>query len=135
MNGKNLRQRYLILIVCFCAGIFSGCAGDSSKENKISFSLNDPQRERVGAEDFMPEQVRVVFSRSCQSCHGPDGRGIAAIAPGLHRAGHRDAAEWDKYLRNSRDAHPVGHPPPLWLDADEIKAMATYLDSLTQRNR
>ncbi len=108
---------------------------DTAKEDKVSFSLDDSQRERAGAEDFMPEQVRIVYNRSCASCHGPDGRGIAAIAPGLHRAKHRSAPEWDKYLRGSRNAHPVGHPPPLWLDGDEMKAMAAYLDSLTQRNQ
>jgi cytochrome c len=123
----------LILTVCLCALFFSGCASDSAKEDKINFGLTDG--EKAGAEGFMPEQVRIVFNRSCTSCHGPDGRGIAAIAPAFNRAKHRSAAEWDRYLRDSRHAHPVGHPPPLWLDADEMKAMAAYLDSLTERNR
>jgi mono/diheme cytochrome c family protein len=125
----------LFIIVCLCALFPGGCANDAAKENRAGFELADQQRGKIGAEDFMPEQVRVVFNRSCTSCHAPDGGGIAAIAPALNRAKHRSAEEWDRYLRASRHAHPVGHAPPLWLDGDEMKAMAAYLDALTQRNR
>ncbi len=135
MNRNPAGFTFWVVILCVCAALGAGCRGEAAKEERANFDSDGLPRERVGAEDFMPEPVRAVFTRSCGSCHGPDGRGITAVAPSLHRAKHRSADEWDKYLRNSRSAHPVGHEPPLWLTADEIKAMADYLDSLTRRNQ
>lgn len=121
-----------MLIICACAGIFYGCASQDAKDGR---SEADQNREKIGAEDFMPERIRTVYVRSCASCHGPDGHGIKAIAPDLYRAKHRGADEWEKYLRDSKDAHPVAQPPPLWLDADEMKEMAEYLELITRRNQ
>ncbi|MGE0130956.1 MAG: c-type cytochrome [Blastocatellales bacterium] len=132
MNRKNSRRNLLILIICVCAGVFHGCASQDAKDDKGGF---DQSREKTSAEDFMPEQVRTVYVRSCASCHGPDGHGITAVAPDIYRANHRGADEWEKYLRDSRDAHPVGQPPPLWLDPDEMKQMAEYLELVTRRNQ
>ncbi len=79
----------------------------------------------------MPEQVRVVFKRSCESCHGVDGHGIAGVAPSLSRANRRSAGEWGKYLKDSRKAHPVSQLPPVWLDDEEVIAVAEYMANLT----
>jgi mono/diheme cytochrome c family protein len=95
----------------------------------------DRRPEKIGAEDFMPGRVRMIYVRSCASCHGPDGHGIAAVAPDLYRARYRSREEWEKYLRDSADAHPVGRPPPLWLDEEERKDMAEYLESATRQNQ
>ncbi len=92
------------------------------------------QRASASVEGFMPEQVRVIYRRSCQSCHGLDGRGIVGVAPDLKRVRYRGAAEWERYLRNPQSAHPVSRMPPVWLDHDEIKVMAEYLLMETQRN-
>ncbi len=81
----------------------------------------------------MPAPVRIVFKRSCESCHGVDGRGIAGIAPDLKRANRRAAGEWEKYLRNPQGVHPVSQAPPVWLDPDEIKTVAEYLADLSSR--
>jgi mono/diheme cytochrome c family protein len=86
----------------------------------------------VSVEGFMPEQVRAIYRRSCQSCHGLDGRGIVGVAPDLKRVRYRGAAEWERYLRNPQSAHPVSRVPPVWLDDNEIKVMAEYLFMLTQ---
>lgn len=83
----------------------------------------------------MPERVRVIYVRSCASCHGPDGYGVSAVAPDLYRAKYRPREEWEKYLRDSADAHPVTHPPPLWLTEEEKKNMAEYLESATWQNQ
>lgn len=79
----------------------------------------------------MPERVRVAFKRSCESCHGVDGQGIAGIAPSLSRANRRGAVEWEKYLKESRNAHPVSQLPPVWLDDEELVAVAEYMANLT----
>jgi len=120
------------LILVLCAGVcfFSACASREVKDDK-----GDLRRDKIGAEDFMPERARTIYVRSCASCHGPDGHGITAVAPDLYRAKHRDADEWEKYLRDSGDAHPVGYPPPLWLDPEEMKVMSEYLESATRRNQ
>lgn len=78
-------------------------------------------------EGFMPERIWIIFKRSCESCHGFNGRGLAGVAPDLKRARPRTAAQWNDYLRNSKTAHPVAQAPPVWLNADEIIAMSEYL--------
>lgn len=132
MNRKNSRRNLLILIICACAGVFNGCGAQDAKDNK---DAPDQSRERIGAEDFMPERVRVVYVRSCESCHGPDGHGVTGVAPDIYRAKYHATDEWEKYLRESKGAHPAGNPPPLWLDADETKQMAEYLELVTRRNQ
>lgn len=82
---------------------------------------------RPSIEPLMPEPVRRIFIRSCQSCHGPNGQGIAGVAPDLRRIRSRSIAEWDRFLRESARVHPVSAPAPLWLTADEMKTMSAYL--------
>jgi len=130
VNRKNSRRNLLTLGVCACAVLLNVCASRDAKNEK-----GDQGREKIGAEDFMPEKARTIYVRSCASCHGPDGHGITAVAPDLYRARHRSADEWEKYLRDSADAHPVAHPPPLWLDTEEMKVMAEYLESATRKNQ
>lgn len=91
--------------------------------------------ETASIEAFMPERVRIAVKRSCESCHGIDGHGIAGVAPALDRAIQRTLADWGKYLRESSRAHPVSQAPPLWLDDDEIKAVAEYLAQINQGKR
>jgi mono/diheme cytochrome c family protein len=135
VNLIKTQRILLILAVCAGASVLVACFGDSAREDKAGFDPNGPLGATAGVEPHMPGDVRAIFNRSCNSCHGPDGRGIAAVAPDLHRSKSRSAEEWEKYLRDSRDAHPKGYPPPLWLTADEMKWMADYLESLARRSR
>jgi mono/diheme cytochrome c family protein len=128
VKDQDSRLKLLILVICAC--FFNVCASQDAKDDK-----GDQRRERIGAEDFMPERIRTVYVRSCASCHGPDGHGITAVAPDLYRAKARSREEWEKYLRESNDAHPVGYQAPLWLDPDELKDMAEYLESAPRRNQ
>jgi mono/diheme cytochrome c family protein len=130
VNRRNSRRSLQFLAICAATVLFIDCASQGTKDER-----DDRPRDKIGAEDFMPERVRVIYVRSCASCHGPDGHGVTAVAPDLYRARHRSREEWEKYLRDSADAHPVAHPPPLWLDADETKDMAEYLESATRRNQ
>jgi mono/diheme cytochrome c family protein len=101
------------------------CLNNSSTTEQEHLGLNV-----TSAEAFMPERMRLIFKRSCESCHGIDGRGIAGIAPPLQRDDHRSMDEWGRYLREPHNAHPVSHGPPLWLDDDEIRAVAEYLAAI-----
>ena len=92
-------------------------------------------REIASVEGFMSEPLRTVFRRSCESCHGIDGQGIAGIAPDLRRSKSRSPEEWEAYLRTSSDSHPVAQTPPVWLDEDEIKIVAAYLADLSSETR
>jgi mono/diheme cytochrome c family protein len=130
---RNSRLSLQVLAACWAILLFVGCASQVTKDEKDE--KVDRRKEKIGAEDFMPEQVRVIYVRSCASCHGPDGHGVVAVAPDLYRAKYRPREEWEKYLRDSADAHPVTHPPPLWLNADEMKNMAEYLESATWQNQ
>lgn len=118
------------MAVCTAVLLFIACASRNAKDEVV-----DRRHEKIGAEDFMPQRMRVIYFRSCASCHGPDGHGIVAVAPDLYRAKYRPSEEWEKYLRDSANAHPVAHPPPLWLNADEMKDMTEYLESATRRNQ
>lgn len=87
----------------------------------------DQMPQTGSLQPVMPEQVRVVYRRSCESCHGIDARGITGIAPPLVGSKKRTAEEWDKYLRAPGTVHPAGNMPPVWMLDDEIKLMAEYL--------
>jgi mono/diheme cytochrome c family protein len=98
----------------------------------LKSSSTPVQDEVVGldvtsVEAFMPERMRLIFKRSCESCHGIDGQGIAGVAPGLRSSNRRTIDEWGRYLREPHNAHPVSQRPPLWLDDDEIRTVAEYL--------
>ncbi|HEY9435152.1 MAG TPA: cytochrome c [Blastocatellia bacterium] len=136
MYRRNSRLSLQVLAACWATLLFVGCASQVTKDEKDEKDEKvDRRKEKIGAEDFMPERVRVIYVRSCASCHGPDGHGVAAVAPDLYRAKYRPREEWEKYLRDSADAHPVTHPPPLWLNEDEMKNMAEYLESATWQNQ
>lgn len=80
-------------------------------------------------EPVRSETVNRIFTRSCSACHGPDGHGLAAIAPDLRRVNARSLEQWQQYLST---AHPGAQmPPPTWLNVDEIKVIADYLVNLT----
>lgn len=83
----------------------------------------------------MPEVVQTVFERNCKLCHGPDGHGIAAVAPDLRPAPRRSAEAWEKYLSDPRGVHPNSKMPATpGLSEAEIAAVAAYLADLTQHN-
>jgi mono/diheme cytochrome c family protein len=111
------------------SGCFLGsCLGESRTRNDEQFGTRV-----TSVEIYMPEPVRAIFKRSCESCHGVDGRGITGVAPNLKYARHRSTVEWEKYLKTPHSAHPVSQISPVWLDGDEIKTMAEYLSDLTQK--
>lgn len=119
----------LILPVLFCQTACNRAPAAPSPEKAPSL---EAAPESPGVEPFMTPQARAAFRRSCASCHGHDGHGILAVAPDLRLAKKRSAEEWEKYLRNASGAHPAAAPPPLWIDGDELTAIAAYLDRLTQ---
>lgn len=121
------------MAACVAAVLFVACASQGPKPDEDK--REDRRRDKIGAEDFMPGPARAVYARSCGSCHGMDGHGVTAVAPDLYRAKYRTQEEWEKYLRDSADAHPVTNPPPLWLDKEEIKNMAEFLESATRQNQ
>jgi cytochrome c2 len=125
LRKTNNWQKLSLLIVSGC--FLGACLGESRTANDEQFGARV-----TSVEIYMPEPVRVIFKRSCESCHGVDGRGITGVAPNLKDASHRSAAEWEKYLRTPHRAHPVSQITPVWLDGDEFKTMAEFLTDLTR---
>jgi len=82
----------------------------------------------------MPEKVRDIYNRSCQSCHGIDGRGIAGIAPDLAKANRRSVEDWVRYLQSPQRAHPVSQHPPLWPDREEVRMLAEFLTTIPKND-
>lgn len=120
MRTYNRRHKLILLLPYFC--LMGACLNNSSSGDQERLGL-----DTTSVEAFMPERIRVIFKRSCESCHGIDGQGIAGIAPALRCGSRRSIDEWGRYLRESRHAHPVAQEPPIWLDPDEVDAAAEYL--------
>lgn len=96
--------------------------------------LSPPPASVVSVETFPPDSVRAIFKRSCESCHGYDGRGIAGIAPDMLRTFGHKAEEWESYFINSKGLHPGAQmPSTIWMSQDEIKAVANFLANLNER--
>jgi mono/diheme cytochrome c family protein len=113
----------LLLSAAFSCACTSAPADDGSASGATTTHL-----AALSVEPVLPPAVSRIFDRSCKSCHGPDGRGLTAIAPDLRHAAPREAAAWEQYLSGS---HPGSQmPPPTWLDADEAKLIAAYLADL-----
>ena len=120
----------LILLSCFSALWLIGCA-DHEPDQVGQGSPNSGPVFAQSLEPTLPEAVSRVYSRSCRACHGPEGHGIAAVAPDLRRAKPRSFEQWKTYLTNPQTGHPGAEmPPPTWINTDEIEVMANYLVSL-----
>lgn len=126
---KYKKAKLPLLLVCLCAALFAACqqmAETETKKEIVDTSV-------ASIETLMPERVRTVFSRSCESCHGMDGHGIVGIAPDFRQSAQRSPDQWQKYFNDPKGAHPGGQMPTLlWLNQDEIKSVAEYLSTLHQ---
>ncbi len=125
---KRSRLIQFALLVALSLNI--GCQKKTleSAENAQNVARSSFAAAPQSIEPLIPDTVARAFERSCQSCHGPAGHGIAAIAPDLRKVSTRTAEQWTQYLTNTHQGATV--PPPTWLNADEIKAIANYLVSL-----
>jgi mono/diheme cytochrome c family protein len=109
------------------------CAATSERETA------SPAKQTASVETFLPSEVRIIFRRSCESCHGPDSKGIAGVAPSILRPSERSAEEWIKYFseipgaspNESKSLHPGARlPSTIWMNPDEVKAVAGFLAKL-----
>ena len=128
--------RYQVwLIGCCCCLFLAACAKrDAAHLAEATPPANSPALTR-SLEPAVPEPVNRIFQRSCQSCHGPDGHGILAIAPDLRKAKSRSPEQWKQFLSDPQSGHPGAElAPPTWLSESEIAVMADYLTNLTLLN-
>jgi len=124
---KSRLPVFVFTLCCFTA--LAACTARSEPE------IAPPPASVASVETFLPDGVRVIFKRSCESCHGYDGRGIAGIAPDMLRSFGHKAEEWEKYFINPQGAHPGAQmPSTVWMSQDEIKTFASFLASLNARD-
>lgn len=117
-------------LACACLTVLAGCASQGA-DNSVAWDANQGPVYAQSLEPTLPEAVSRAYSRSCRSCHGPDGHGIAAVAPDLRRAKPRSFEQWKEYLTNPQTGHLGAQmPPPTWINTDEIEVMANYLVGL-----
>jgi mono/diheme cytochrome c family protein len=117
-------------ILLGCA-LLAGCANRATEQTTPGLPAAGAPVFAQSLEPTLPESVSRVFNRSCRACHGPDGHGIAAVAPDLRRAKPRSFEQWKQYLGDPQQGHPGAHlSPPTWLSTDEVEIMASYLLSL-----
>ncbi len=119
-------------VLVFLAAL-GACAAEPERETL------SPTTQTASVETFLPSEVRTIFQRSCESCHGPDSKGIAGIAPSILRRSERSAEAWAKYFSDlpgtlpneSKRAHPGARlPSAIWMNPDEINAVAAFLANL-----
>lgn len=125
-----------LMLLGFCFGLLlAGCAKKETEPPAQPTTAAPIYTKSLEPE--LPESVRRIFQRSCQSCHGFAGHGIAAVAPDLRLAKPRSLEQWRQYLGAAPNGAQSGHPgtqmpPPTWINADEITVVANYMVSLTQ---
>lgn len=126
---KNIRRASSVTTLAFLA-LLGACTAEPERE-----AASHPA-QAVSVETFLPSEVRTIFRRSCDSCHGPDSKGIAGVAPSMLRPSNRTAEEWIKYFseipggspNESKSLHPGGRlPSTIWMNPDEIKTVAGFL--------
>ena len=76
-----------------------------------------------------------LSAHGCETCHGYDGRGIYGVAPDMLRPSKRSVSDWINYFSAPPNAPPSLHPgaqmpSAVWMNRDEITAMAAYLAQL-----
>jgi mono/diheme cytochrome c family protein len=142
---RRTRLSLLLCVIAFTAlaacsrqpdggGETSGSPG-STPGGAASAPSSSPGGAGGGLEPVMTLEAQSVFERSCKNCHGPDGHGIAAVAPDLRRSPRRSVEEWEKYLRDPNSVHPNSNMPAVESLTDEdYEAVAVYLADLTQHN-
>lgn len=134
MNPPAPRRLLILLCLTGCWPV-SACSQRTTGQSAAVTRESALPTTALNVEPVRPEAVQAVFERNCKLCHGPDGHGIAAIAPDVRRAPQRSAEAWEKYLRNPKSLYPNSQMPPLEGRSDEeIKAIAAYLADLTQHN-
>ena len=111
-----------MLLLCACLWLLGACA---KHEAELGSAPSGTPVYAQSLEPTLPETVSRAYHRSCRACHGPDGHGIAAVAPDLRRAKPRSLEQWKQYLTAE---HPGAQlSPPTWLNADEIESMSQHL--------
>lgn len=130
MSQRRLFQ--LILFSALCLPLSCQKKAEENFENAPAVVRSSFATAPNSLEPLLPATIARAFERSCKNCHGPEGRGIAAIAPDMRKAVARTAAQWTQYFTV---AHPGATlPPPAWINADEINAVANYLAALNATN-
>jgi mono/diheme cytochrome c family protein len=116
------------LMLLLCCGAACRKADESKLEPADAVTRSSFAAAATSVEPVMPTTVARAFERSCKNCHGPTGQGIAAVAPDLRQAAARTTEQWTAYLKTQHPGATL--PPPTWLNADEITAIAHYLVNL-----
>jgi mono/diheme cytochrome c family protein len=126
----------LLILLCFAGSYPVGaCSRRIAAPSEAATKEPVLPTMALNAEPVRPEAVQAIFERNCKLCHGPDGSGIAAVAPDIRRAPQRSAEAWEQYLRSPKSLYPNSQMPSLEGASDEeIKAVAAYLADLTQHN-
>lgn len=144
---RRTRRRPLLSLCVMILVALAACSREPAGGNTASSDTTStpggtasapapsPVNPALDLEPVMTFETQAVFERSCKNCHGPDGHGIAAVAPDLRRSPRRTAEEWEKYLRDPRSVHPNAQMPAIASMTDEdYEAVGAYLADLTQRN-
>ena len=151
-------MRIRILSALLAVALVSACGGPSAEEQRaaatearlaaradsvaqatVAFEASAFDTIQWPSENDMWERGGVVWSFSCQTCHGADGKGLGetAVSANLDMP-NLVADDWDKAgdLPEIRRAIYVGHESemPSWglvgLKYRDIDAVAHYIDDL-----
>lgn len=135
--GAPLRGRAMPAATMLAAAILAaaGCTPDAAPGG-----ANSAGAERANAKAAVaPADGARIYSANCQSCHGPDGRGMPGVFPSL---AHSPVAEGDPaalalwVLKGRRPAsmpaskYSAGEMPSFaWMKSADAAALFTYVRS------
>jgi ubiquinol-cytochrome c reductase cytochrome b subunit len=123
-------------LVSYVTGL-GGASADSgtTQPDSGSPSTASAKAEPKPAPGALPAQSRgraIFEAHGCVNCHGTDGVAGTAAAPALAGNGASlGPALLTTMLRHPTDRMHQGGMPPVSLDDDELKALVTYLDHIS----
>jgi ubiquinol-cytochrome c reductase cytochrome b subunit len=123
-------------LVSYVTGL-GGASADSgtAQPDSGSPSTASAKAEPKPAPGALPAQSRgraIFEAHGCVNCHGTDGVAGTAAAPALAGNGASlGPALLTTMLRHPTDRMHQGGMPPVSLDDDELKALVTYLDHIS----
>ena len=105
-------------------------SSDVAYESRRKPGASNPVTPLTAAEQQRFESGREVYRNICQTCHQPDGRGLARVAPPLVGSvlALAPAEVTARILLNGKEG-PVGLMPPIGatLTNDQIASVLTYV--------
>jgi mono/diheme cytochrome c family protein len=136
MVPLTLNSADMEALVSYVTGLGGTPAGSAATPAAAGSSASAPAKAGPGAAARLSPAAtkgRLIFkAHGCEDCHGTDGFGGTAAAPGLAGTGKSFApALLTTILQHPTARMQKGGMPPISLSSDELKALVAYVSSIS----